>query len=162
MDFSKGIVETQGLVAIRRTDKIADRWILVSKNYKICKPFECLSDFRSTNELYPIDVAALIDNAVIYEKYGLSYAIRDLEVYDFSNPIANEMQSDIRFIESRFKVNSGLVPDYLDYFNKRYTGFDYQIQVKDYNDTHFYNEYIPGFSQGLNDTTLEFTVDLVD
>ena len=161
MDFSKGIVETQGLVAIRRTDK-ENRWILISKNYKICKPFECLSDFRSANELYPIDVATFIDNALIYEKHGLSYTIQDLEVYDFSNPIANEMQSDIRFIESRFKVNCGVVTHYLEYFNDRFKGISYQIQVKAYNDTHFYLEYLPGFSQGLNDTTLDFTVVLLD
>jgi hypothetical protein len=161
MDFSKNIIETQGLVAIRRTDK-ENRWILISKNYKICKPFECLSDFRSVNEIYQIDVATFIGNALVYEKHGLSYKIQDLEVYDFSNPIANEMQSDIRFIESRFKVNSGLVPDYLDYFNKRFKGINYQIRVKDSNDPHFYLEYLPGFSQGSNDTTLDFTVVLVD
>jgi hypothetical protein len=164
MDFSKGIVETQGLVAIRRTDK-EHLWILLSKNNDICKPFECLSDkhvFRSTNELFQIDVAALINNALIYENHGLSYTIQDLEVYDFSNPIANEMQSNIRFMESRFKVNCGVVTHYLEYFNDRFKGISYQIQVKAYNDTHFYLEYLPGFSQGLNDTTLDFTVVLLD
>ena len=162
MDFSKNIIETQGLVATRRTDKIADRWILISKNNDICKPFECLSDFRSTNELCPIDVATFIDNALIYEKHGLSYTIQDLEVYDFSNPITTEIQDHIRFMESRFKVNCGVVTHYLDYFNDRFKGISYQIRVKDSNDPHFYIEYLPGFSQGLNDTTLEFTVVLLD
>jgi hypothetical protein len=162
MDFSKGIVETQGLVAIRRTDKIADRWILISKNHDICLHFECLSDFRSTFELCQTDVSIFLENALVYEKHGLSYTIRDLEVYDFSNPIANEIQSSIRFMESRFKINCGIVQHSFDYFNDRFKGINYQIKVKDSADPHFYNEYLPGFSQGLNDTTLDFMVVLVD
>lgn len=161
LDFSKDIVETQGLVAIRRTDK-ENCWILISKNYAICRPFECLSDFRSTNELCQTDVSIFLENALVYEKHGLSYTIRDLEVYDGSNPITTGLKSEIKFMESRFKINCGIIQHYLDYFNDRYMGLDYQIRVKDHNDTHFYNEYIPGFSQGLNDTTLDFTVVLVD
>lgn len=154
-------LETQGLIAIKREDS-DNKWILVSKNPDIIKPFTWFGSFQSCYECELDVVTKLMENASYYEKYDMTYTIEDITIQ--GNPIINEMILELRHIERKFikeNLNEVIIQTYLDLFNARFGHLNYVIEVQDGTDHHYYTEYVPGFSFN-GDRELDFTVMIED